>query len=66
MVRTDSRHMDFMRKSWSYYNANRLRRPKTHIHSSTGFDAGSTDFSLIHPSKKEHHETDSSKGNREY
>jgi hypothetical protein len=32
MVRADSRHMDFMRKSWSYYNnANRVLRPNTHI-----------------------------------
>jgi len=41
MVRADSRHMDFMRKSWSYYNANRDLRPNTHVWSSRGFNAGS-------------------------
>ena len=31
MVKADSRHKDFIRKSWSYYNANRALRPNTHI-----------------------------------
>ena len=66
MVRADSRHMDFMRKNWSYYKANRDLRPNTHVWSSRGFNAGSIDSSIIHPSNNQHGDNEYSKGNREY